>query len=1076
MRRINLAGALLLLATVCFWSKGIWAEAGTIYTSPYVTFAPDGRAWTTDAGNTEVEWYREGGADDIATGRTSLLAALKTGQHYYTIARKGNIPISYWRVQLDAVNCCHMDYPSGEYHGIPYAKKPCLKPHFSAWYPVCADCGEPITRINFYMSRAAAASIDQLEVGTKLDYYYLCPFNNNLEQGTPIYSHDCKAISANRYRVDYLPNTGGEPYAGYMAPSFHFYDNATSYEGREVTPQTHLSRNTFQRIGWKFMGWNTKADGSGVLYSDEAEIYNLCAEQYDPEGEQGRVQLYAVWQQCSGQLDLVLEDCFYKGHTGRYSVTKTYGESYELETDELDAPAGYLVTFDAKGGESVSAIRGTQHFTEWLPVNSLQGKLEGKLYWFIVPDENVDVVRPAFERDAVTLPKSVKTGKSFGGWYYDEDYTQFAGGEGDRITPTGDICLYARWVELSLEATDNYASYEGTGAVDLQWSQPDSIKKVYQLFQSSDGQSWQQIYTADTIGGATVDPQTYTGSSSQYTYIVPLSGYYKITAYGAQGGDFENYSGGKGGEAQGVFWLEQGEEVQVKAGLQYGDSNGGKGNPYADGGGCSIVSTNTKGTLLVAGGGGGAGANGNGLPGGSSQNLVDQGQTGESGGSGGGGGYLGGRAGELIVHHHVAGTCNHVHEGKSAWYGGCYTIPVLCGRELEHVLTGSIFWYWGGPDEEYCPNCGADASKGETCCGHETEYYSHICPIHGEQAENAITDKPANCRNLIGFAVGCGRTEDYICGYEEGQILSSKPAYGGSSYVNTEMARDYSTEVGSRAGTGIVYIQPESIGYQSQTSLQNVKAADRNAPERINGQTVERTVTGTDVIRVQWKKPEDLGTIYFHQAKSYELSTGANIGISNVTANTLTSGVKGYYYCVDNTSVREYAQAEFAYTNQTEMQVVLTNEQQFLHVAAVDVAGNIGELQHISLGSRQIGPSDAEWKLHTEPLRIETGNYVYEDIRRNLYFVKCDGKTSFVLNFASYMEGAASANFQMNYAIIESWPEGEGSSQNMVFVPSDDAVLDKTECKAEGLRFIAKGASKIQDGDYVIVNRANYGK
>ena len=1074
MKRIYMAGMALLIM-IGIGGNPLHAAAGSIYESPYVTFAPDGRAWTTDADNTQVEWYREGGIDDIATGRTTSLDPLQEGEHYYAIQRTGNIPVSYWRVQLSEVNCCHMNYPTEEYHGISYTKRPCLKPHFSAWYPICADCGEPISRINFYMSRTAAASIDQLEAGTGLAYYYLCPFNHNLEQGTVIRSHTCKAISANRYRVDYLPNADGEAYSGYMAPSFHIYDNASVYEGREVTPQTHLNKNLYQRIGWKFMGWNTEADGSGDFYADEAEIKNLCAEQYETDSERGRVKLYAVWQQCSGRLELLLEECSYKGQTGSYSVTKAYGEVYELVEEELEMPDGYLVSFDTKGGKQIPPIRGTQHFQEWIPVNPLAGQLEENRYRFTVPDGNVDVIRPVFLRDAIVLPGPEKAGEAFGGWYYDEAYTQFAGTEGSRIIPQRDICLYARWVELRLQAADDHESYGGAGAVDLHWTQEDDTPKIYQLFQSEDGRNWKQIYTADRIGSPYVAAMTYSGDGNTYQYEVAYSGYYRISAYGAQGGNYNEFLGGKGGAVSGLFWLERGDLVSVRAGMQYGDSNGGNGNPYAGGGGCSIVSSKQKGTLLIAGGGGGAGANGNGLSGGSSQNLLPYGMAGETGGSGGGGGYQGGRAGELIVHHHVPGVCNHLHEGDPHQYGGCYTLPIICGRPLEHVLTGTETWYWGGPDEEYCPNCGADASKGESCIGHETEYYSHICPVHGVQADNAEAYKPSRCSVIALYVAGCGRTEKYICVYQEGQILSSKPAYGGSSYINAAIAVEQSAEPGKQAGDGVVFLQPESVGYQSDTYLKDVMAKDKAAPCKIDRQTVVKSVTGTDMIQVQWQKPEDFGTTYYHQAKSYAQKTGGNIGISNVTENTLVSGVKGYYYCVDTTSVKEYAE-DFAYMEYPACQAILTDEMLYLHVAPVDVAGNIGEVLHIELGNRRNGPADAAWKLHTDPLRIETGNHVYEDIRQNIYYVKCDGKTPFVLNFASSMDGAATTDYQLNYAVVESWPEGENSSRNTVYVPSDETVAEQTVRKADELRFWSEGTSRVQDGDYVVVERSDYGK
>ena len=72
----------------------------------------------------------------------------------------------------------------------------------------CADCGEVIAYALMYMSRDAAKSIQYMDLGSKqnpMEYYFLCPFCNNLEQGAPLGEHKCKEISWNQYRVIYKP-------------------------------------------------------------------------------------------------------------------------------------------------------------------------------------------------------------------------------------------------------------------------------------------------------------------------------------------------------------------------------------------------------------------------------------------------------------------------------------------------------------------------------------------------------------------------------------------------------------------------------------------------------------------------------------------------------------------------------------------------------------------------------------------------------------------------------------------------------------------------------------------------------
>ncbi|MDE6701504.1 MAG: hypothetical protein K2K10_10930, partial [Acetatifactor sp.] len=86
MKKIKFCIVLWGMLLGIFW-RGFLVQAGDIYTSPYVSFAPDGLAWTTDAGNRSVVWYAEDGSDDIRTGVTGTLRALQTGEHYYKVRK-----------------------------------------------------------------------------------------------------------------------------------------------------------------------------------------------------------------------------------------------------------------------------------------------------------------------------------------------------------------------------------------------------------------------------------------------------------------------------------------------------------------------------------------------------------------------------------------------------------------------------------------------------------------------------------------------------------------------------------------------------------------------------------------------------------------------------------------------------------------------------------------------------------------------------------------------------------------------------------------------------------------------------
>lgn len=80
----------------------------------------------------------------------------------------------------------------------------------------------------------------------------------------------------NTYTIKYNANGG----TGYMASSKHSYDQSKE-----------LSSNNFKRYGWKFIGWNTKADGTGTSYTDKQSVKNLTSV------NNGTINLYATWDQ-----------------------------------------------------------------------------------------------------------------------------------------------------------------------------------------------------------------------------------------------------------------------------------------------------------------------------------------------------------------------------------------------------------------------------------------------------------------------------------------------------------------------------------------------------------------------------------------------------------------------------------------------------------------------------------------------------------------------------------------------------------------------------------------------------------
>lgn len=118
--------------------------------------------------------------------------------------------------------------------------------------------------------------------------------------------------------------------AQYSASARVFYTitfNANGGEGSmepqrfEVGVDTALNTNAFTREGYKFIGWNTAADGSGATYADEGAILELT----------GDMTLYAQWQFWNGWLKDANGKQYYKdGELQKTGWTVIDGETYYL--------------------------------------------------------------------------------------------------------------------------------------------------------------------------------------------------------------------------------------------------------------------------------------------------------------------------------------------------------------------------------------------------------------------------------------------------------------------------------------------------------------------------------------------------------------------------------------------------------------------------------------------------------------------------------------------------------------------------------------------------------------------------
>ena len=125
-------GLLALGLMLLFPGQAEAADKKTIYNSPYVSFSPDGKAFTTCAGDQNYTWYAEDDSTTVYTGIKSSLRSLRTGEHYYKVARWGEVPVGSWKVVHRPGQCIHDGYTSDEnWHGIQFGTQKCMQYYYS---------------------------------------------------------------------------------------------------------------------------------------------------------------------------------------------------------------------------------------------------------------------------------------------------------------------------------------------------------------------------------------------------------------------------------------------------------------------------------------------------------------------------------------------------------------------------------------------------------------------------------------------------------------------------------------------------------------------------------------------------------------------------------------------------------------------------------------------------------------------------------------------------------------------------------------------------------------------------------
>ena len=109
-----------------------------------------------------------------------------------------------------------------------------------------------------------------------------------------------------------------------------------------------LSSNTYERTGYVFNGWNTKADGTGTQYADQETVLNLAIS--------GTVTLYAQWTEGNGTAYKV--EHYFEDLTGEFVLDGAETQYFTGVTDataNADAITVDGFAFDSNNAQNVKS-------------------------------------------------------------------------------------------------------------------------------------------------------------------------------------------------------------------------------------------------------------------------------------------------------------------------------------------------------------------------------------------------------------------------------------------------------------------------------------------------------------------------------------------------------------------------------------------------------------------------------------------------------------------------------------------------------------------------------------------------
>ena len=235
--------------------------------------------------------------------------------------------------------------------------------------------------------------------------------------------------------------------ANYKPISYYISYNSSGGEGTmedmkiKYNNSIRLSKNTFTKEGYNFLGWSTEENGE-VVYQDEQEIYNLSNE------DGSKITLYAKWEII--KLSVKYYDLFgvvLKEEIVNYGNTANYPEDPFIDGYKF---VGWNPSSDVIKTDTIFQAKYTKN-DYVIKYNLNTGS-----------SDDTKEIKYNVETDAITLPNPTREGYTFLGWTGSNGTTPSTSVKVEKGT-IGNKSYTANWKAITYNISYNLAGGSITG-------------------------------------------------------------------------------------------------------------------------------------------------------------------------------------------------------------------------------------------------------------------------------------------------------------------------------------------------------------------------------------------------------------------------------------------------------------------------------------------------------------------------------------------------------------------------------------------------------------------------------------